>query len=53
MPLDRIANIFGSIVTVALVTVVVSAPNTSQVIGALGNAFSNSLKAAMGQGSFR
>lgn len=48
MPLDRIANLLGSIVTVALVTVIVSAPRTAEVITALGNAFSSSLRTAMG-----
>ncbi len=53
MNANNIFNVAGAIVTVALVTTLVSAPNTAAVIGALGTAFSSSLKAAMGQGSYR
>jgi uncharacterized membrane protein len=48
MQFGRIFDIAAAIVTVALVTVIVSSPNTSSVITAFGNSFSNSLKAAMG-----
>lgn len=46
---DRIANILGAIVTVALVTTVVSRPTSAGVIRAFGEAFSGSLSAAMGR----
>lgn len=48
---DRIANVLGAIVTVALVTTVVARPQSAQVIRALGEAFSGSIRAALGQGS--
>jgi hypothetical protein len=50
MRTDTIINVLGAIVTVALVTTVVASPGSSGVITALGNAFSGSLKAAMGRG---
>lgn len=43
---DQIFNLLGSIVTVALVAVVVSSPRTAQVVRAFGNAFSGSINAA-------
>ena len=46
---DRAFNVLGSIVTVALVTTIVTGKNSSQVITALGNAFSGLIKAAMGR----
>lgn len=46
---DRIFNVLGSIVTVALVTTIVSRPQSAQVIRAMGNAFSGSIRAAMGR----
>lgn len=48
--MDRIANVAGAIVTVAMVTTVVSSPQTAGIITAAGKAFSRSLRAAMGQG---
>lgn len=48
MNLDSIANVAGSIVTVALVTTLVSSPQTQSIVRALGDAFSGSLRAAMG-----
>lgn len=53
MNLDRIFNIFGAIVTVALVFVLVSNRNTAAVIRSVGEAFSSSLRAAMGRGGRR
>jgi len=44
---DRMFNVLGSIVTVALVTTIVSRKNSAAVIKAMGSAFSNSLKAAL------
>lgn len=47
---DKIANIVGAIVTVALVTAVLArGTQAAQVITATGNAFSGSLKAAQGR----
>jgi hypothetical protein len=45
---DRVFNVLGSIVTVALVTTVVSRPQSAQVIRAMGAAFAGSISAAMG-----
>lgn len=46
---DRFANIAASIVTVALVTTVVSRPNSAKVIRAMGDAFAGSIRAAIGR----
>lgn len=43
---DRAFNILGSIVTVALVTTIVSRPNSAAVIKAMGDAFAGSIRAA-------
>lgn len=43
---DKFFNILGSIVTVALVAVIVQSPNTSKVISAFGNLFAGSINAA-------
>lgn len=43
---ERFFNLLGSIVTVALVAVVVSSPRTSGIIRSFGNAFSGSINAA-------
>lgn len=48
MNLDKVFNIFGAIVTVALVTTVVSRSSSATVIRAFGDAFSGSLRAAQG-----
>lgn len=45
---DRLFNVLGAIVTVALVTTIVSRPNSANVIRSLGNAFSGSIRAATG-----
>lgn len=50
MNVDRVFNIFGSIVVVALVTVIVSSRNSARIIQATGGAFTNSLRTAMGRG---
>lgn len=49
MKAGSLLDLGALIVTVALVTVVVSNPGSSQVIGAIGGAFTNSLRAAMGR----
>jgi len=46
---DRIANIGAAIVGVALVTTLVSSPNTAKIVSAIGNTFAGSLRAAMGR----
>jgi len=46
---DKVFNILGAIVTVALVTAVVSQPNSAAVIQNLGDAFSGSIRAALGK----
>jgi len=46
---DRLFNILGGIVTVAMVTVIVTSPNTRGIIRALGSTFTSSLRAAMGR----
>lgn len=48
MNVDKIVSIASAIVTVAMVTTVVSHPQSAQVIRAVGDAFSGSLRAAMG-----
>lgn len=45
---DKVFNILGAIVTVALVTAVVSQPNSASVISGLGTAFSGAISAALG-----
>lgn len=45
---DRIANIFAGIITVALVTTIVSRETSASVIRAVGESFSSSIRAAMG-----
>lgn len=49
MNFDKIANIFGSIVTVAMVTVIVSSPNTAKIIRETGSSFSGAVRSAMGK----
>jgi hypothetical protein len=46
---DKDFNVLGAIVTVALVTTVVSRPQSAQVIRAMGEAFSGSIRAALGR----
>lgn len=46
---DKAFNILGAIVTVALVTTVVSHPDSATVISNLGSAFSGAISAAMGK----
>lgn len=45
---DRIFNLLGAIVVVALVTTVVAHPNSAKVVSALGSTFAGSLRAAQG-----
>lgn len=46
---DKLFNVMGAIVTVALVTTIVSRPTSAQVIRAMGDAFSGSIRAALGR----
>jgi hypothetical protein len=48
MSFGRVFDIFAAIVTVALAYVLVSTSQTANIINAWGNAFSGSLKAAIG-----
>lgn len=50
MSTKDIFGILGAIVMVALITAVVSRPNSARVIRSIGNAFSDSIKAALGRG---
>lgn len=45
---DKVFNVLGAIVTVALVTTVVSRPTSASVINALGGSFAGSIRAALG-----
>lgn len=47
--MDKIADIAGGVIVVALVTTVVSHKQSAKVITSIGNAFSGSLRAAMGR----
>lgn len=49
MSLDRILNIFGMIVILAIVTTIFSRAETKNVIAAIGNLFTGSIRAAMGR----
>ena len=49
MNADKALSIGSAIVTVAMVTVIVSHPGSAKVIRAVGDAFSGSLRAAMGK----
>ncbi len=46
---DKMFNVLGAIVTVAHVTTNVSRPTSATVIRAMGDAFSGSIRAALGQ----
>lgn len=46
---DKVFNVMGALVTVALVTTIVSRPNSAKVISAMGSAFAGSIKAATGR----
>lgn len=48
-----IFDVLGGIVLVALVTTIVSSKNTAAQVSALGGAFSGSIAAALGKGSYR
>lgn len=46
---DKAFNILGSIITVALVTTIVSRSTSATVIKSMGDAFSGSIRAALGK----
>ncbi|HET7414761.1 MAG TPA: hypothetical protein VFI97_03595 [Arthrobacter sp.] len=46
---DKIFNVAGAIVTVALVTTLMTSPNSAAVIKGLGDAFAGSIRAALGK----
>lgn len=45
---DQVANIAGGIVVIGMITAVVSRPESKNIIKAFGDAFSGSIKAALG-----
>ncbi len=47
---DKFFNIVGALVTVAGIFVVVSNKESAKVIGAMGDAFAGSIRAATGKG---
>lgn len=49
MALDRIFDIGVLVVVVAIIIAIVTHAESAQVITALGNAFSNSIRAALGK----
>lgn len=49
MALGKVIDIFAAIVGVAMAFVLVSSPNTANIIQAWGQAFSGSLQAAQGR----
>lgn len=48
MTLDRIFNLLGMIVVLAIITTLVAHKGTKDVIGAVSSFFTNSLSVAMG-----
>ncbi len=46
---EKVFNLLGMVVTVALVTTVVSRPQSAAVINALGSSFQGTIRAAMGR----
>lgn len=46
---DKFWGVIMAVVAVAMVTAVLSSPQASGVIGAIGGAFSGTLRAAMGK----
>lgn len=46
MALDKAFNVASAIVGVAMVSVLVSSPNTAKVISAVGSLFAGSIRAA-------
>ena len=49
MNADRLFDLLGAIVAVALVTTLVAHPETGAVVTSIGNAFAGSIRAAQGR----
>lgn len=49
MKTDSIFDVMGGIVLVALMTTLVTSPNTAKIVTASGKAFSGALSAALGK----
>lgn len=49
MNADKAFSVLGAIVTLGMVTVIVSHPESARVIKATGQAFTQALRAAMGR----
>jgi hypothetical protein len=49
MNLDRVFNVAGAIVSLAVVAVIVGSPRTANIIKATGSAFAGTLRAASGR----
>lgn len=47
MNADRIFNIMASILTIAMVTVILGSPNTANIIRQAGRTFTSALRTAM------
>jgi len=47
MNADRIFNILASLLTIAMVTVILGSPNTATIIRQAGRTFTNALRTAM------
>lgn len=47
--MEKWADVIGGIVLVAMVTTIVAHKNTAQDVTAMGNAFSGSIRAALGE----
>lgn len=52
MNAKNIFDVLAGITTVALVTTIVAHPATAGVINAMGGAYSSSISAALGKGTF-
>ena len=46
---DKLVNVLGLIVVVAIITAIVSRKNSAAIIRAFGHAFSSSITAALGR----
>lgn len=49
MKAGSVIDVAAAIVTVAMVTAIVSSGNSANIISSVGNAFSGSIRAAMGR----
>lgn len=44
---DRIFNLFASVLTIAMITVILGSPNTAQILRTAGETFTGLLRTAM------